>query len=59
MNIKTCKKCEKDFYYKVTSMNVPGGKEREYIYCPYCNEENGSKVTSGFVFTYKIEDVKA
>jgi hypothetical protein len=26
-------KCEKDFFFKVTDMKVPGGKEREYIYC--------------------------
>ena len=37
-------------------MCVPGGKEREYIYCPYCREKNGSEVTSGFVHTYKIEE---
>lgn len=49
------KKCSEEFEYKVTSMNVPGGKDREYIYCPYCGEENGSYVTSGFVYTYKIE----
>ncbi|MFC4797755.1 hypothetical protein ACFPA1_00070 [Neobacillus sp. GCM10023253] len=58
MNKTTCKKCGKDFHYKVTDMGVPGGKDREYIYCPYCGEKNGSKVTSGFIYTYKIEDVK-
>jgi len=55
METMKCKKCLEEFEYKVTSMNVPGGKEREYIYCPYCGEENGSYVTSGFVYTYKIE----
>lgn len=55
MDIMKCKKCNKDFHYEVTSMNVPGGKDREIIYCPYCGEENGSEITSGFVYSYKIE----
>ena len=48
-----CTKCNQSFRYRVTSMNVPGGKDREYIYCPYCNSVNGSVITSGFVYTYK------
>ncbi len=55
MEIMKCEECLKEFEYKVTSMNVPGGKDRECIYCPYCGEENGSHATSGFVYTYKIE----
>lgn len=58
MNTLTCKKCDKEFYYEVTDMGVPGGKDREYIYCPYCRETNGSRMTSGFVYTYKIEEIK-
>ena len=49
-----CVKCGKEFKVKVTTMNVPGGKDREEIYCPYCNAENGYRMTSGFVKTYKI-----
>ena len=58
MDTTICKNenCKKEFRYEVTSMNVPGGKEREYLNCPYCKEENGSFVTSGFVRSYKIED---
>ena len=48
-----CTKCNQSFWCQVTSMNVPGGKDREYIYCPYCNSVNGSVITSGFVYTYK------
>ncbi len=55
MDIMKCKKCDKQFRYEVTSMNVAGGKDREIIYCPYCGTENGSEITSGFVYTYKIE----
>jgi len=39
-------------------MNVPGGKEKEELFCPYCHEENGYRMTSGFVNTYKIEEKK-
>jgi DNA-directed RNA polymerase subunit RPC12/RpoP len=56
MNTTTCEKCGKDFEYKITDMNVPGGKEREYINCPYCGESNGSVVTSGLVYSYRLED---
>ncbi|MFZ0444188.1 MAG: hypothetical protein WAM95_06050 [Bacillus sp. (in: firmicutes)] len=56
MKTATCQKCNKDFNYEVTDMGVPGGKEREYIICPYCDESNGSVVTSGFVHSYKIEE---
>ncbi len=51
-----CKKCGHTFLVRVTTMNVPGGKEKEEIYCPYCGEENGVRMTSGFVYTFKIEE---
>jgi transposase-like protein len=56
MNKTTCQKCGKDFNYEVTDMKVPGGKDREYIYCPYCKEINGSEVTSGFIYSYEIDE---
>lgn len=37
-------------------MRVPGGKDREYIFCPYCGQENGSEITSGWITTYKMGD---
>ena len=49
----SCSNCKKEFYYEVTDMRVPGGKDKEYILCPYCGHVNGSVMTSGFVFTYK------
>lgn len=51
-----CKSCKKKFLYQVFDMRVPGGKDREYIYCPYCHQENGSVITSGWIETYKIEE---
>lgn len=56
MNITFCQKCSKKFHFNVTDMNVPGGKEREYLYCPYCKAVNGSHITSGFVESYIIKD---
>lgn len=52
----TCKECGRKFLVQVTSMNVPGGKEKEEINCPYCGAENGHRMTSGFVYTYKIDE---
>ena len=52
----TCKICGREFRVQVTTMNVPGGKDKEEIFCPYCGEENGYRMTSGFVNTYKIEE---
>lgn len=36
-----CGKCGKEFLVQVTTMNVPGGKDKEVIYCPYCGEKVG------------------
>ena len=43
------------FYYENKEWGIPGGKDREYIYCPYCYQKNGSIITDGWIFTYKIE----
>lgn len=50
----TCSECGRRFRVQVTTMNVPGGKEREEVYCPYCHSNNGYRMTSGFVYTFKI-----
>lgn len=51
-----CKSCKNEFSYQVCDMRVPGGKDREYIFCPYCGQENGSEITSGWITTYKMGD---
>ena len=58
MEKTVCNKCHETFYYEVTDMHVPGGKDREEIRCPYCGAENGSVITSGFVYSYKEKDKK-
>ncbi len=51
-----CTECGKDFTYQEYGDIYPGGKSTEYIYCPYCEAENGSIRTSGFVSTDKIKE---
>lgn len=50
-----CSRCGKWFEVHVTTMGVPGGKEKEEVNCPYCHSEEGYRMTDGFVYTYKIE----
>ena len=52
----TCSECGRRFRVQVTTMNVPGGNEREDFYCPYCYAYNGYRMTSGFVYTFKIDE---
>jgi len=53
---QNCCECGRLFTVQVTTMNVPGGKEIEEVDCPYCHANNGYRMTSGFVYTHKIED---
>lgn len=51
-----CKKCGKEFGYEETGNMWPGGKEREYANCPYCGETAFSRMTSGFIYVYKVNE---
>jgi hypothetical protein len=51
-----CSECGAMVRYWDSSMGVPGGKEREYAYCPNCNNVVGSIVTDGFVYVELIND---
>ncbi|MEL5937962.1 hypothetical protein WN865_00005 [Tetragenococcus halophilus] len=51
---ETCEKCRKEFAWEVYSDNYPGGKDTEFIDCPYCGARNASVKTSGSVITSKI-----
>jgi len=53
---QTCKFCGREFLVRVTTDRVPGGKMKEEVTCPYCHEDNGHRMTSGRVQTYKLED---
>jgi len=49
-----CSECGKQFLVQVTTMNVQGGIDREKIECLYSYANNGYRMTSGFVYTYKM-----
>lgn len=53
--IYQCNKCKKEYYYESTGNPWPGGKEREFAYCPYCKEEGPSEIISGTIHTYKLD----
>lgn len=52
--IVMCPNCGKEFQVQEFPMGVPGGKEREEYYCPYCHKEAGYITTDGYVKTSKI-----
>uniref|UniRef100_UPI00359C4425 hypothetical protein n=1 Tax=Lactococcus garvieae TaxID=1363 RepID=UPI00359C4425 len=52
----TCSNCKNTFYWWETGLNVPGGKDREEVRCPYCDELSFSRITSGVFCTRKKED---
>ncbi|MGM0181514.1 hypothetical protein IGK74_000411 [Enterococcus sp. AZ150] len=55
-NKKVCTECGETFTWRNSGDVWPGGKDREYIYCPYCHAENGSIMTSGAVITAKVSE---
>lgn len=48
-----CRDCGRDFIVRITTMGCPGCKEKEEIECPYCHSINGTRMTDGFVETFK------
>lgn len=52
-NETECIDCGKKFTVTETGNIWPGGKDTEFIFCPYCHATNGSIRTSGFVRTQK------
>ena len=55
MNIENCIKCGKKFEWQLVGTVYPGGKDRESIRCPWCGEENGSRMTSQRMYIKKID----
>lgn len=52
---KTCDACHKKFKILITTQSVPGCKEKEEVWCPYCHHFNGYVMTSGEVKIEKME----
>ena len=55
-NVITCAKCGGKFTWHEYNGGFPGGKERESVCCPYCDEEALTVVISGSVAVEKIEE---
>lgn len=56
MSRETCKKCGKVFAYEFWGTVYPGGKDREYVDCPYCGETAFSRMTSQCVAIRKLDE---
>ena len=55
-NTTVCEKCGKEFLWSVHDGIWPGGKDKEFIICPYCNNAAGSVMTNGFIEVRKTEN---
>ena len=55
MNKETCPNCKKCFEWNDGDMHVPGGKDREDVNCPWCGTTVTTRVTSGSIYTKKVE----
>ncbi len=51
-----CSHCGKPYHVQEAPMGVPGGKDKEEIFCPWCHQIDGYMMTDGFVRTEKIEE---
>lgn len=50
----TCENCGAKCRIKEWGTAYPGAKEREYAYCPNCNEELYSRVLPGTSFSVEV-----
>lgn len=51
----TCKNCGKEYAYEFWGTVYPGGKDKEYVDCPYCEETAFTRMTSQNVSMYKLD----
>lgn len=56
MKVYTCDKCGQKYIITYFGPVVPGGKEREYAYCPNCKVLVHSEMTSQCIHTEKVDD---
>jgi len=52
----TCTKCDKDFIIGENKLAMPGTKDLESVFCPYCETHNGEVFINGTVYTRKIDE---
>lgn len=56
MAVELYDKCNGLFTWSRMGPVVPGGKEREEVYCPHCNDVKFSEMTSQFFFVRKATE---
>ena len=50
-----CDNCRKKFKYEL-SPQIPGFREREYLYCPWCKSKLDSSMTWDYINIERIEE---
>lgn len=57
---ETCnnQECMKEFNVTMMGVDVPGGKDKEPVICPYCNTIVRTEMISQTFSTSKLEDLK-
>ena len=51
----TCVNCGKEFVVEENQLSMPGTKDFESVFCPYCEFYNGEVFINGIAQTRKIE----
>ncbi|WP_373418768.1 MJ0042-type zinc finger domain-containing protein [Brucella anthropi] len=54
--VQTCPNCKSLYTITEQSMGVPGGQDREPIYCPHCRHLVREEMTDGFWRTEKVSE---
>jgi DNA-directed RNA polymerase subunit RPC12/RpoP len=52
----TCSDCKKDYIVSEQELPMPGTKDLESVYCPYCSAYNGEVFINGLASTRKIDE---
>jgi hypothetical protein len=52
----TCSNCNQDFIVYEYPLAMPGTKDLESVYCPYCETYNGEVFINGLALTKKSKD---
>lgn len=55
-DIMECPKCDVRIIVTEHSGGTPGGKDREYGYCPECSAEVANVITSGIISVRLADD---
>jgi DNA-directed RNA polymerase subunit RPC12/RpoP len=54
--MEICNSCKKPFNVSEHELAMPGTKELESIFCPYCNHLNREEICNGWWVSHKLTD---